>query len=252
MNKLTSTITSIILAVVLLSSCGEIKEEITVNADGSGSYGVSADMIPMMRTMMYSFAKMSAEEGMDSMDIMAQVEEQLWKDFPEEIDSVLSIDQRLDEDIRNDPTKMALIEKSTMFMRGGKSKGYMITGLEFEFADDEEFSKFMAVVQEGQQKDKQAGMLGETSQELKITPKSFYRKSTQIKELDDSKFPGSTSAMLDEMNIYTVLKFEKKIKSIDVKGYDIVEKSDNEVKLKFDFTKRVNKGDYSEIKIQLK
>lgn len=252
MKRLTSTIASLFLIVVVLSSCGEIKEEITLNSDGSGSYRMSADMIPMMRTMMYSFAKMSADEGADSLEIMAEVEEKLWKDFPDEIDSVLNIANRLDEEIKNNPDKMALLESTTMFMRGGKSKGYMHTGLEFDFANSEEFNQLMDLVQEGQQKDKQANMLGKSETEIKVTPKLFYRKTTQVSELDSDKLPPNMSGMMDEMKVLTVLKFERKIKSIDVKGYGIVEKSNNQVTLEYDLSQRLNKGDFTEIKVQLK
>ncbi len=252
MKRLTSSLLSALVGLSLLVSCGEIREEITIDKDGSGTYQVTADMIPMMRNMMYGFAKMSAEEGADSLEIMAQVEEQIWSQFPEEVDSVLVFDDKIDAEIRNDPAKMALVDQATVFMRGGKSKGYLRTGLEFLFDNGKQFNDFLQIMAEGQKKDQKAGMIGETQAEVKITPKSFYRKTTQVSDGDGSALSDQATALLSDMKFLTILQFPRKIKKVNVTGYTIVEQSDKKITLQLDLLQRRKTGDYSEIDIKLK
>jgi len=242
-----------VLVVILLSACGEVTEEITIKNDSSGSYEVSSDMIPMMRQMMYGIAKMSVEEGeeVDSLELVERAEKLVWKDFPDEVDSTLSIDSELPPEVKDDPKAMALLEQTTMYMRGGKKKGYMKTGVKFNFNNDQEFKDFMELMEENSSKDKKANMLGQPEIEMKITPKLFVRTSKAENVSEDDATP-QLASLLADMQMITIINFDRKIKNVELVHYDIIEQSAKSIKLKYNLVEAMEDGTKSEIRIDLK
>lgn len=239
---------------IVMASCGEVREEITFDKDGSGTYEVSADIIPMMKKMMESTAKLTVEDGetMDSAALAAKVDEMIWKDFPGEIDSVISLDSKITPEMKNDPETMALVNKTTAYMRGSREEGFIKTGVKFSFDSSDEFMSFMNLIEENGQEGKQDNPLGKTKTELIVTPKSFIRTVEYLNKQEEDPSDGMALLMLQDMSILTVLNFPGKIDKVDVTHYEIIEKSDRSVTLKFDMIKAMKSDAKSEIRVKLK
>lgn len=232
------TIYLLLVSAILLASCGEMKEEITIKADGSGVYDVSADMIPMMRGMMEGFAKMGLAEGedADSATIAAKVDEMLWKDFGDDIDSVISFNDKIPENIKNDPKKMAILENAEMYMRGGKSKGYLLTGMTLDFENSDQLLELMEMSKESTENDPKVAMLfGSSNTTMEITKDSFYRSTIREKDDEDNDTPNpdELTSLFNDFSIVTVINTPKKIKSVEVKTYEVIKQSDKSVTLKY-------------------
>ncbi|UII31347.1 hypothetical protein LVD17_23935 [Fulvivirga ulvae] len=245
---------SFFACLVLLASCGEVREEITFNKDGSGTYEVSANIIPMMEKMMQSTAKLTIPDGetMDSAALAAKVQEMVWKDFPDKIDSVISLDSKLTPEMKNDPQTMALLDKTTAYMRGSREEGFIKTGIRFGFSSNDEFLSFMNMIEENGQKNNQENPLGKTKTEVTITPKSFTRTVEHVNKPEEDPSGGMAMLMLQDMSMLTVLNFPRKIDKVEVQHYEIIEKSENSVTLKFDMVKAMKSDSKSEIRVKLK
>lgn len=245
---------SLFACVISLCSCGDIREEITFNKDGSGTYEVSSDIIPMMEKMMMSTAKLTVKEGeaMDSAALAAKVEEMVWKDFPGKIDSVISLESNLTPEMKNDEQTMALLNKTTAYMKGSREEGFIKAGVKFDFESSEEFLSFMNMMEDNSQKSEQNSPLGKTKTEMIVTPKSYIRTVEYIDRPEDDQSGGMALLMLQDMNMLTVLNFPKKIDKVDLVHYDIVEQSDKSVTVKYNIIEAMESDSKSEIRIKLK
>ncbi|ELR73689.1 hypothetical protein C900_02093 [Fulvivirga imtechensis AK7] len=246
---------SIFACLLLLCSCGEVREEITFHKDGSGTYDVSANTIPMMRQMMEATVQMTAPEGetMDSVAMAAKVEEMVWKDFPDKIDSVISLESDLTPDMRNDPEVMALFNKTTAYMKGSRQEGFIKTGVKFDFDNSEEFLSFMKMIEDKSQEEEQKNPLGKTKTELIVTPNSYVRTVAYTDRPDnDDESTALARMMLQDMSMLTVLNFPKKIDKVDLVHYKVVERSERSIILKFDMLKALEGDEKSEIRVTLK
>lgn len=242
-----------IAIVLLVSACGEMKEEIVIEKDGSGTYEMSFDMIPMMRGMMTGFAAMAAEEGeeMDSTEIAAKVEEMIWKDFQGEVDTVMDITNRLPPEVTEDPQKMAIASNMEVFMKGGKAQGYLLSGIKYDFDDAKGLEDFYELYQnEGGKTDPKMQMLmGNSESEIRITSNSFYRsyQSTgKSEEIDLNQF----NKMFEGVSVTTVFRAPKKIKDVKVKNFEIVSRDGNRVTLKYNLMDAMSSGEPVEMEIR--
>lgn len=231
----------------MLTSCGEMHEEITINEDGSGTYEISADIIPMMREMMKGLAALGLEEGetLDSLELDALI----WEDFPEEVDSIMNMDDQIPDSVRNDPAKMALVQKMTVFQKGGKKKGYMRSGINFQFANSQEVMDFENLLEETSKEDKQVKLMGESNTTIELTPTLFYRSTTT------TSASGTEDQGIDEMlgnsKIVTRINFSKKIKKVSTKTYQVVEQTATSVTLSYSFLEALNSEEPIEFRIEL-
>ncbi len=130
---------------ILLFSCGDISEELVVNEDMSGTYTVSYDMMEAMTGMMKGFAMAMAEsEGktidMDSLDLALR--DKMWKDFPDELDSVIDLSDKFKEEGISNEGLEKYQDKMNMYMRGSKAKGEMEMGFEMSFDNPSDFSEY--------------------------------------------------------------------------------------------------------------
>ncbi|MBL6445612.1 hypothetical protein JMN32_04785 [Fulvivirga sp. 29W222] len=241
-------------SLILLASCGEVREEITFNKGGDGTYEVSTDIVPMMKKMMQSTVKLASQGGeeLDSAELAAKVEEMIWKDYPDKIDSVISLESNLTPEMKNDPKIMSMVGKTTAYMKGSREEGFIKTGIKFDFSNSDEFISFMDMVEENGQKNEQKNPLGKTKTEITVTSKSFVRTVEYLDKPESDESNALALLMLQEMNIITVLNFPKKIDKVDVTHYEIIERSDRSVTLKYDIIKAMQSDDQSEIRIKLK
>ena len=228
-----------ILSAILVTSCGQMKEEIIIEKGGTGSYEMSFDMIPMMRGMMLGMSQM-ADEGMmgpDSLEMMAKLEEQIWSKFPDEVDSTMDLSQGVPPEVRDNPAKMAIVKKATGFVRGGKNKGYLLSGVNYQFESVDDLKAFYEISREGNKGNPKMDMLmGKTDTEMIITSNRFFRsqKIEQEEDEEDEQDLSSIEKFFEGAGITTVITVPKKIKKINVKTYEIVKRKGNSVTLKID------------------
>lgn len=233
-----------------LISCGEIKEEIVIKADGSGSYDVSADIIPMMRKMMTGMAAMLDEDDLTDEQIAQKVEDMIWKDFPNEVDSVLDFSDKLDAETLADKEKMRILENVTLYMRGGRDLGYMKTGVSYPFSNSADFEQMQALLGESSKADPKAALLSQAKTDIKIGPNSFYRSSV-VPENDDENY-AAVAKMMAGSKITTVLQFDKKISSVNVETYEIVKQEAKSITLSYSLADALTAGKRTTIDIKLK
>jgi len=138
-----------ILAAFSLNSCDNITEEIHINADGSGEYIFYTDMIPGIRKMT-SEMFMLFEDSASASSGAESLEDSIWKDFPDVIDSIIDYSEILPDSLLSIPENKELIEKMKFFMEGGRSKGYVNMGFRFGFKDLGELSEVLKKVEDNQ------------------------------------------------------------------------------------------------------
>jgi hypothetical protein len=232
-----------------------MKEEITFNEDGSGSYVISNDMIPTIRKIVSKTTLAPRKENgeHDSVAYWQAVENRAWKDYPSEVDSTIDVMARIPAEIKNDPEKKAFISRFHTFMRGSREKGYMLMGAELQFKDEkdlEEIFDFMNIASKDNPKMNAA--MGTTSTKNKITTTKFYRRTTRTKPMnEDDPSAALAKKMLGEMKSLTVLNFKRKIKKVKVKGYTVVEQTDHSITLQIDPFATLEVGGEATIDIKL-
>ncbi|MEM6298408.1 MAG: hypothetical protein AAF740_06940 [Bacteroidota bacterium] len=177
-----------------------MKEEITVREDGTGKYTLYSDLIPGMRDMMTKMGAAFREEGKESDpdSLAAAIEEKLWKDFGNEpIDSVMDFTSDMPDSLKNDPKVKELARRVTMFMEGGREKGYLNAGMRFEFDDDNDLTRVLKLFSE-QQSQEQGAAGGFQAAKIETTylmkGKKFSRRTKLLEEA-----PKGTESMLKMM-----------------------------------------------------
>ena len=220
----------IILAIIsctfLMTSCQNLTEEITIELDGSGKYQLYSDAIPSMLTVMTTMDSMMAipdSTGKIVRKSQAEIEEQIWKDFPESIDSTLDIMSELPDSIKNDPEKMAMLEKTRVYMTGGRTKGYMNVGMAYNYDDLEElkvFNGFLSnVLKEGSNSGSPLGRLEEPemTSDFIYSDKGFKRIfEVQKKVTFNEQEEGMLQMFVGQGTLTTIVYLPKEAK--DVKG----------------------------------
>ena len=217
---------ALFIIAIFLQSCDNMTEEIYLNEDGSGEYMMYSDMIPSMEKMAIEMARMFQDmdstgeiKNMTDKELAEMMSEEIWSDFPEEIDSIIDITQELPDSVRDNPQKMAIIEKATMFMKGGKSKGYLNTGVKYPFQNLDDLDAFSEMMQQQNSNDQlpQMGVdVGKMKVDYSFANNTFSRTSTYTKppqiDMDEEQ-----EELLKKMlggNVKTIIHLPKKIKKI--------------------------------------
>ena len=235
---------------LFLSSCGDVEEEIVFNADGSGTYSMATDIIPMMREMMTALSEIGLEEG-ETMDSLA-LEELIWKDFPDDVDSVMRYDEQVPDSIKNDPKKLAMFEQASWFMKGGRNHGYLQSGVFYEFKSTQEFIEFGAVMEDLSKDGEEGKMFKEVVTEYEITPTLFYRSSSaaslDLEELENQE----ALNLFGDSRIVTRITFPRPIKSVEVQTYKIERQGKRSLELSYTFKEAFTGGKPTSIRVELK
>ena len=248
-NLIKKTIFCAVMALTFLTSCSEMTEEIFVNEDGSGEYLIYTDMLGTMRNTMIQMDEMMTPDSIRNNETeeekLARIEERIWQDFPESVDSVMDISDRVDPEELSAESK-ALMEKTIMFMKGGKEEGQIKMGLKFNFADLNDLNNFLVEMAENQKKNPQSqgmfagGEPGDSKMEFEMSKKKFSRAHTILKK---PEIPSEQLAMVQMMmkgKIRTIVHLPKKVKK--VKGDHFVSKDGKTVVFEYDLMDYV-KGD---------
>ena len=208
-------------------SCDNMTEEIYLNSDGSGEYVIYTDMIPSMVKMMEVFAAMDTTFQGTPEELTAKVEDKIWEDFPSgEVDSIMDTSkEKIPEEVKNDPERMAMFKRVESFMKGSKAKGYMNAGMRFKFADMKELNKFLVLAKDSQ----------DTEMTNVETKTSFSYKKRRLKRvmtytINEEIEVGSTTGMEEmfgDAKMRTIVHLPKNVKSI--KGNGMTLKNDKKV-----------------------
>ncbi len=176
----------------LTTSCDNMVEEITLKEDGSGTYNMYTDAITSQRTMAKQMAMMFTEEdsyiNIDSLD--EAIDQRIWANMPEVVDSVMDIQKEMPDSIKNDPRFADLVAGMQGYMRGSKKEGVMNTGMEMDFKDIKTLNRFDEFLQESSKGSGKAGgqmgdmEMGDTKTEFSLSDNSFSKQIIRLKEAD--------------------------------------------------------------------
>ncbi len=246
-----------------LYSCGNVTEEIHLKEDGSGTYHLEYDMVPMMKQM--SFQMVKAFSGLDTTEpaksdeeIMATVEEMIWSKFPEKIDSVIDYKSELPDSILNDEKKMAIINRATGFLKGGREEGVMMSGVDFRFDNVDQLVEFFELMESNSPEAKKTmGLnLGSRTSLYSFKKRTFTRttKKSKEKEPEEDKDPAAKERedkMVREMfgdgTYRTVVHLPKDVTKVT--GDNIVSYEGNTVIFEYNLIDLINNEVGSDFKI---
>lgn len=221
-----------------LYSCDNITEEIYLNPDGSGEYVFYTDMIPGI-TKMATEMSMIFQDSLSSDSSEIFLEESIWKDFPDVIDSVIDYANIIPDSVLDDPANKEIIEKMQFFMEGGRSKGYVNMGFRFAFKDFSELEDILKKVEDNQHgSGAGGGMMPEldemrTSIQFEFKDNMFKRKTTFLSKPD---FAQTDVEMLKlfmaDAKMRTIVHTPHKVKT--AKGINAKKLTDTSVMFEYD------------------
>ncbi|MEQ9467636.1 MAG: hypothetical protein RLN88_09500 [Ekhidna sp.] len=251
MNNLTQHAKkTIVVLIVLLTSCANITEEIYLNEDGSGEYLVYTDVISstraMMMGMMSSFYPDASEDSLRQI-----VDAQIWKDFPAEVDSIIDFSTRVPDSIKNDPAKKKYVEKMVMFMKGSREEAFLNSGMSFRFDNIEDLQGFQDFMNENQTAT--GGGMGMDMPDVQVTysfnGNMFSRTSTPFESVDMND---STMMMLNTMlegaKSRLILHLPKPAR--EVSQDQLMEQNGKDVIYEFDLIKVINGEQTTDVKVK--
>lgn len=230
--------------IVLLTSCGNYTEEITINEDGSGTYHLYSDVISGSLNMAVNMSTMFVKEPLTEAQldsVRSVVENKVWEDFPDEVDSVIDLMKEMPDSLINYGDNKKHLERMVAYMKGSRDKGYINFGMEYSFKNKDEFLEYMEFLQKAKDEDKGDGPTGllnslsttDSKTKYVLNDKKFSRSVRYTKKEGD----GTMGKMLDmfggEGRYTTVIKTKKKIKK--VKAKNIKSQSHYEVVLEYNF-----------------
>ncbi len=233
----------------LCAGCFSIKEEIYLNRDGGGEYLVYTDMIGGSRDMMMSMMT-SLNPDADEDSLFQVIEEQLWREYPAEVDSVLDISDKVPDSIRNDPEKRKYLDRMEMFMKGSRKEGYLNSGLRFSFSGMEELESFMKILDEGSKSSSGDAQLPTTQFDHEFSKNSFSRQAVwdpTDEALEDSTMM-ALDAMLKESSWQLIVHLPKKVKAASKE--QLVSKDGKTVTYEYDFMKIISGEQSMAIKVE--
>lgn len=235
-----------ILALAGLASCGNVVEEITIEADGTGTYEIKTDIIPatvnMAVTMTKMFSSIDSTKTLNEDSLQMAVLEEVWADFgDEEIDSTLDVMSQMPDSLLKTDADRKYAEGMNMFMRGSRDKGYMNMGVEYAFADAEDFQGFMEFWERlqassgNQQTGSPLDDLGDMRSKVEIvqTSNSFSRKTEYLNPIEDDSELEGMAELLGDGKYITVVKTKRKIKKVN--GEHIKDIDDYSVTFEYPF-----------------
>lgn len=127
-------------------SCGDVKEEIYINEDGTGKYIFQTDMIPgltqMSMSMYQMFAAMDTTKApLNEDSLRTAIQAKIWEDFPDEIDSLIDLTNEMPKEVSEDAKKREMLDRMEAFMRGNKKDGYVNIGMSYNFKSTEDLKE---------------------------------------------------------------------------------------------------------------
>lgn len=221
--------------VVLMSAC-TMTNEVHFNKNYSGTYALDVDFGDMMEMVKSFDPSMEDMAEGDFMDEAMSSEER--EELKQEINAIDGISN----------TSFEVIEKTRLEFKFDfddvESLNRAFTGIQSAFKEDNEM---MAGGMDGM------GSLGlpEFKKDGKVISHSATFPADQIPEetMDELDAVGGTDGMMDMMagmmDYSVVLSFDRKIKSVEIDGVDLISQDKHIVKARIDLGKMVKGGSYN-------
>jgi len=221
------------------SSCDNLTEEIYINDDGSGKYVFYSDLIPGIRKMTAEMVHLYQDSTADEMTLGQLLDENVWKDFPDVIDSVLDYSQIIPDSILDEPGNREIFEKMEFFMEGGRSRGYVNTGFRYEFRDFSELENMLKKVEDNQKNsggpaggvlpglDKMKTDINYTLQNNVLSRRTVFLNKPELQQSDVEML----KMFMDGAKMKTIVHLPRKVK--EVKGIHLVKKEDKTVSFQY-------------------
>ncbi len=232
-----------ILKVLLISviatmsvSCGNVTEEIYLNEDGSGEYGLYYDMIPaavdmsMQMAVMFGKVDSTNHQQMDSLE--TAVLNKVWKDFPDKVDSVIDLAEGVPDSLLNYGNNRQYVEKTHGYMRGSREEGSIYMGMKYPFKGTTELNGYLDFVNRSQQA-KSAGRRGVSVSGINSTKtdatytysKNKFARKVKISNPQDPKEKSFAllKNMMDDATYTTIIYTPKNVQKVKTKGQYSIE-----------------------------
>lgn len=209
-----------------------------MDEQGSGTYEVTTDMIPMMRNMAYQFAVLANNVGGDdsvggSID-SANIESQLFKDFPNEVDSIIPLHKMTKEASLSVADKAKLEKQLKLYMKGGRSSGQMIMGMQYHFTSIPDLNELGAIMERNKEKSEDSRLDEYTANvTYAVQGNTLRRTYTERMKREKQEEPEErlSHMMFGETVYRTTLRSKRKIKKVNALG--IKSQKDHEIVLEY-------------------
>ncbi len=194
-------IAGVVIMSLLLQSCFEIKEIITINKDGSGTFSMIIDLSEV-KTMMEGFSEGNSAESESPLGGMEE-EYEAMKSKLEYIDGISNIERLTEND------------------------GYLVSS-SFDFANIEALNKGMNVIYEDENED------GSITEYYKLKGKNFERTALN-NFLEDFKEEMGTEELADEdMNLSEIFTDVSYVNMVTFKDARIKKSSNSDIEISDD------------------
>lgn len=210
---------------------------------------VNTDMIAGSRNMMMEMMTSINPEA-DTDSLLKVIEDQLWQEYPSRVDSIIDFSDKVPDSIKNDPAKQKYLERMQMFMEGGREKGYMNSGMRFNFKSMDDLEDLMKLLDESSKNSAGGPPMPSTQINYMLDKNSFSRKAslnTEGEMMNDSTVM-ALSAMFKESSWQLIVHLPKKAKKASTA--QLVSKEGKDVVYEYDLLKLINGEQSMDMKIE--
>lgn len=233
-----------LFSVVLLASCGNLIEEMTINEDGSGTYVMKSDVVEGSVNVAFEMAKMFSK--LDSTKVLNEdslrtaILDEVWADFGnEEIDSIMT--GIIPDSLITTDEERKYADAMVMFFRGSREQGQVYMGMEYAFGEMADLQGLFDLMEKKQAESEgqETGTPLDVLQDIKSKAsfdwdkKHFSRKTIYEKSEVDETDLDNVADMFGNGQYITIVKTAKRIKS--VKGANIQSQTDHSVTFAYPF-----------------
>lgn len=263
--KLTNYIFLTLIVLLGLSSCSQMTEEIYIEKNGSGEYVMYSDMVAgakvMAEQMFLMFeqldttGEMSAKiEENKEQNMQNMIDEMVWKDFPNEIDSVSNFYEMYRDSFKT-KEQIEFSKRTNFFMKGSREEGFINSGIRFKFNKNENLGDFFQIMGEMYDKDEGASPMGPigSPSDMGIGYSISKKRIARTSDKSNSSPPPSSEDMemmekfMTDSKFKTIIHTKRKIKS--VVGDGLVSKEDYKVIFEYDLLDLMNHSISSDFEI---
>ncbi len=238
-----------IFLIFIFSSCASITEEIYLNKDGSGEYIIYSDVISTTRGMMMGMiSSLYPDASEDSLQQI--IDDQIWADFPAEVDSLIDYSSRVPDSIKNNPDNKKYLDNTKMFMRGSREKGYINSGLSYKFDEISALEDFLKFLNENGSASGEMGMdVPNLNVKYTFDGNTFSRttKMDELMEMSDSTRM-MLNLMLEGSKSRLIVHLPRKAKKVSQD--QLVSRDGKDVTYEFELLRLISGEQSSDVKIE--
>jgi hypothetical protein len=230
---------------IVLTSCGDIHEDIYVSKAAGGTYNIKSDVLSMMKQM----TKMQGG-GEDAA-------EGLWQQMGgESIDSTIDLTDRFTDEQKANEKLMRIVKNAKIYMRGSKAEDKLEMGLNYTFDNVADLNELGSLSREMQDENsmQQVSLPGSATKVYKQEANKFIIEDKGANALGEMNL-----SMKDEMMVKMMVKNADYISTIHSKdkikkasGDGLVKFNDSVAIFKYDFKKMLQGKQKQNVVIEFK